>query len=239
MAIQFQIKAEDRSGPVATARNNGKIPAVLYGHGVKPQNIEVDNKLFTKVYNAAGSTSLVNVSLADKEHTVLIREIQFHPVKSNILHIDFYQVRMDQEIHAEVSLNFTGEAPAVKDLSGVLVRNLDKISVKALPNDLPHDIEIDISILKDFDKVIHISDLDLPKGVEIMNDPEEVITLVQAPRTEEEIEALEEEITEDVESVEGIKEEAEEGEEEGEEGEKGAEEGEKPDEKTEEADSKE
>ncbi len=140
------------------------------------------------------------------EHPVIVRDIQIHPLKGHITHIDFYQVRLDEEITAEIPLEFVGESPAVKDLGGTFVRNIDAVEVEALPQDLPHDIEVDISILDTFEKVIHVSDLKVPQGVKVMLEPGEVIALVQEPRTQEEIDAeLAAATTEDVEAVEGVK----------------------------------
>ncbi|MFH1353705.1 MAG: 50S ribosomal protein L25 [bacterium] len=208
MAQQFQLKVTARQGKSNALRNQDIVPAVLYGHGIKSQALQVERKAFTKVLKEAGHTSLINLSLGTTKHTVLVREVQVHPVKSKLLHVDFYQVRLDEKITAHVPLNFVGESPAVKDQGGVLVRNLDELELEALPQDLPHDIKIDISVLKAFEEPIRVADLKLPMGVELLHEPEEVIALVQPPRTEEELEAeLAEEVTEDVQGVEGVKEE--------------------------------
>lgn len=210
MAQQFQLEAVARQGKGSTLRREGIVPAVLYGHGIKTQAIQIERKAFAKVLKAAGHTSLINLFLGTTKHTVLVREIQLHPVKSSLLHVDFYQVRLDEKITAHVPLFFTGESPAVKDRGGVLVRNLDELELEALPQDLPHNIEIDISTIQAFDEPIRVADLKLPSGVELLHEPDEVITLVQPPRTAEELEAdLAEEATEDVSSVEGVKEEKE------------------------------
>ncbi len=168
--------------------------------------MEVENRAFNKLFTAAGYTTMLTLSLADgKEHPVFIRDVQVHPLKNTITHIDFYQVRMDEAITANVPLKFVGEAPAVKNMSGVFVRNIDELEVEALPKDLPHDIEVDISSLDNFDAVIHVSDIKLPEGVKTYKEGTEVVALVQPPRSEQEIEALSAEVKEDVESVEGVK----------------------------------
>lgn len=213
MAKKITLEANKRDGKAQVTRREEGVPAVLYGHGIDPENVQVNYKEFSKVYSLAGGTSLVMLKLADQERPVIIRDVQFHPLKNTYLHADFYQVRMDEEIHANVPLNFIGESVAVKDMSGILVRNIDEIEVKALPQDLPHDIEVDISSLKTFDDVIRVEHLNLPEGVTPLEESDAVIALVQPPRTEEELEALEEEVTEDVESVEGVEKKEEEGEE--------------------------
>lgn len=189
-------------------RRQGSIPAVLYGYGLDNINIQIDSRSFAAVFNNAGYTSLINLTVQDgeqqKDHTVLIRDMQMHPLKNTVLHVDFYQPRLDQAITANVPLNFIGESPAVKDLGGVLVRTLDEVELEALPADLPHDIAVDIAVLTDFEKSIYIRDLVLPPKVKLHHEPEEIVALVQPPRTEEELEELEGEVKEDVESVEGV-----------------------------------
>lgn len=206
MAQRFSLEAKTRKDHVGAVRGRGFLPAVLYGHGIKSISLEVNLKDFTKVFRAAGSTSLVELKLEDgKAHNVIIRDAQHHPVRSNFLHVDFYQVRLDEEIRAKVQLRFTGESPAVKDMGGVLVRSVDEIDLSALPQHLPHDIEVDISVLDQFDKVIRIADLPIPKEATVFHEQEDVVALVQAPRTQEEIdEELAADTTEDVASVEGV-----------------------------------
>lgn len=206
MDSNLTITASERTGNPGVVRRSGNIPAVLYGHGIDPQNMEVETRAFTKLFTSAGYTTMLTLSLTDgKEHPVFIRDVQFHPLKSTITHIDFYQVRMDEVIRANVPLKFVGDALAVKELSGVFVRNMDELEVEALPKDLPHTIAVDISSLANFDAVIHVSDIKLPEGVTTHKEGTEVVALVQPPRTEQEIEALSTEVKEDVESVEGVK----------------------------------
>ncbi len=206
MAAELKLNATKRSKHVGVVRREGNIPGVLYGHGIEAENVEVEVREFNKLFASAGYTTMITLSVKDgAEHPVFIREVQLHPLKSTPIHIDFYQVRMNEVIRANVPLKFVGESAAVKTLQGVLLRNLDELEVEALPKDLPHDIEVDISSLDDFEKAIHIKDIVLPKGVVTHRDVEEVVALVQPPRTEQEMEALSEEVKEDVESVEGVK----------------------------------
>lgn len=202
MPVTHELKAARRTKPANHVRHTGHVPAIVYGHKLDSQNVEVDSREFLKVYAQAGATTLVNLNVEGTTHNVLIREVQLHPVRDHVLHVDFYQVRMDEAITADVPLKFVGEASAVKDLGGIFVRNTDTVEVKALPKDLPYDIEVDISSLTEFDKAIHIADLTLPEGVTILNKPTQVVALIQAPRSEEELKSLEEEVKVDVEAVE-------------------------------------
>ncbi|MEX0650335.1 MAG: 50S ribosomal protein L25 [Candidatus Andersenbacteria bacterium] len=205
MANRYNLAAEIRDKKASSIRRKGFIPAVLYGHDLDSMSVQVEEKEFSRVFNQTGSTSLVMVTINSTEHPVLIREVQYHPLKNKALHIDFYQVRMDEEITAEVPLTFVGESAAVKDLGGVFVRNMDSIEVEALPQNLPHDIEVDISSLNTFEDIIHVRDLKLPEGVKTLQEIEEVVALVQEPKTQEQIDAdLAEEVKEEVAAVEGV-----------------------------------
>lgn len=204
MAEKIHLSGEKRTKTVAQVRASGAVPAVLYGHGITNQAIQVETKQFTKLFGQAGYTTLIDLSVDGKAHNVLVREVQFHPIKELITHVDFYQVRLDEKVRAEVPLNFVGESAAIKDLGGVLVKSIDVIDLEALPQDLPHDIPVDISALKDFESTIRVSDLNLPQGVEIFTESETVVALVQAPRSEAELESLAEEVKEDVEAVEAV-----------------------------------
>lgn len=213
-------------------RKEGKIPAVIYGHGFKNINLTVDRKPFEAVYKKAGAASLIDLVVdQDKPVKCLIQAIQIDPATDKFIHIDFYAVKMTEKINAEVGLNFVGEAPAVKELGGVLVKALDHLEVECLPGDLVHEIAVDLSSLKSFEDVIVIKDLNIPEKIKVLKNEDEVVVKVQPPRSEEELKALEEEVEEKVEEVAGVKEE--EKKEEGEEGkeEEKKEEGSKRDEK--------
>ncbi len=197
-----KLSAAPRDAKATRVRHAGQIPAVLYGHMLTSQNISVEVRAFNKVYAAAGATTLVDLDLNGTTHNVLIRDVQHHPVRDHVLHIDFYQVRLDEELEADVPLHFMGEAPAVKDLGGVFVRNRDTVAVKSLPKDLPAHIEVNVGTLAQFNDVIHVSDLAVPEGVTVLADADDVIALIQAPRSDAELEALKEEVKEDVESIE-------------------------------------
>ncbi len=207
MAEKLHLMGQTREKHAGVTRQEGDIPAVLYGRGITSKSLKVKRKEFEKLFRQAGMTSLVSLRLDDKDdHNVLIREVQIHPLKSTVVHIDFYQVRMDEPIRAKVPLRYEGESAAVRDAGGILVRNMDEVELEALPKDLPRDIVVDVSVLDAFAKAIHISDLILPAGVEVFHEPGDVIALVQAPRSQEELdEELAEEVKEDVEAVEGVK----------------------------------
>ena len=173
-------------------RNKGYVPAVLYGYGIKSAPVAVETIPFEKVWKEAGETSLVSLQLEDgSRRTVLIHDVSRDILRGNPLHADFYAVRMDRVLEADIPLVFTGEADAVKTLNGVLVKVIHELPIQALPKDLPHEISVDISALRTFEDQIFVRDIPLPEGVELRVEPDQVVALVEAPRTEEELAALE------------------------------------------------
>ena len=205
MELELNAQKREITGKkVRTLREKGVIPAVVYGAGLKPVSIQIESKQFEKVFKIGGESTIIKLKTGEEIKNVLIHDIARDPVKDNIIHIDFYEVRMDQVITTEVPLVFEGESPAVKNLEGTLVKNLTEVEIEALPKDLPHEIKVDISILQTFDDHIKISDLKLSQGVKILEDPEEVVVLVTPPRTEEELKELEEKPAEKIEEAEAV-----------------------------------
>ena len=129
----------------------------------------------------------------------LINDLSVDPVSGKTIHIDFYQPDLKKEIEADVPLVFVGESPAVKDLGGTLIKNFDEIAVKALPADLPREIKVDISVLKNFDDAIAVKDLTVAGKVELLKNPEEIVAL--AAEAQKIVEELEKPIEEDVDCV--------------------------------------
>lgn len=192
---------------VKSLRKQGLIPAVVYGHKTKPRNLSLESLDFQKVYqkvgggmiklvvdlirnNSKGSSQKESIEISnkvDKERSVnvLIQAIQTDPLTDKIIHVDFHQVKETEKVIAEIELKFVGESKAVKELNGVLVRNLDKIKVEALPKDLIHEIEVDISKLATFGNVIRISDFKIPLGIKVLEKLNEVVATVQPPQAEE------------------------------------------------------
>ena len=212
----LELKAETRKDTgrkLRTLRGKGFIPAVVYGPGHKPISIQVNYNDFKKVLNEAGESTLIKLKVDDHVKNVLIHDVSIDPIDDTFIHADFYQVIMDKTIKTHVSLLFEGEAPAVKNLDGVLIKNLTELEIEALPKDLPHEIKVDISFLDSFDKHIRIKDLQIPAGVKVLEETEELVVSVIPPRSEEELKALEEKLGERVEEVEVVGEKTKEGEE--------------------------
>ncbi len=177
-------------------RNEGKVPAVVYGRGVKSEPLELDSKLIERVWHLAGGNKIVSLKVGDsKAVNVLIHDVQHNTTRGELTHVDFYAVRMDEVLTAEVPLNYTGESTAVYQGEGTLVHNLEAVDVECLPGDLPESIEVDISVLDDFEKTITLGDLVLPEGVKFVEeDMETLIAKVDPPRTDEEMAQLDEDV---------------------------------------------
>lgn len=187
------------------SRATGLVPAVIYGRGIETQSLWVAALELKRLLRESGESTVIELMIDGKNgRNVLIYDLQRDPVTDRLLHADFFQVRMDEEIETGVELEYIGASPAVVELGGVLVKNMDEIEVKCLPGDLPAKIKVDISVLKTFDDYIYVKDLDISDKVKIELDPETVVALVTPPRTEEEMAGLSEKVEEDVTKVEGV-----------------------------------
>jgi large subunit ribosomal protein L25 len=183
-------------------KSEGKIPAVVYGPGVKNISLQIDEKEFKKVFHKAGESSLVELLVEKEKKPVLIQEIQKDPVSDDIIHVDFYQADLKEEVEVAIPLVFEGIAPAEKDLGGTLNKNLLELEVKALPTNLPQEIKVNIEGLKTFEDHISVKDLILPKNVVALKNPEEIVASVLPPQNVEE--ELATEIKENVEDIEKV-----------------------------------
>lgn len=195
-------------GRARQLRKQGLLPAIVYGRGFNSEPLSLDYVAFAKTYKSAGESTLIDLQIAEREAIkVLIQDIQHDPITGNFIHVDFHRVRMDEEVKAEVELNFIGESTAVKSLGGILVKNKDKLEIECLPADLLHSIDIDISKLENFHDVIRVGDLQISDRVKIIAASDEVVVTVIEPRSEAELKALEEKVEEKdiVAQVEGVK----------------------------------
>lgn len=186
-------------------KQEGMIPAVIYGRGLETRSLWINDLDFSKMIKKSGESTIIELEVEkEKAHNVIIHETQKDPISGKFIHVDFFQVRMDEAIQIEVELEYVGEAPAVKELGGVLVKNMDAVEVKCLPADLPSKIIVDISSLKTFEDHICIKDLDISDKVTLEADPETVVALVSEPRSEAELSELSEKVEADVTKVEGV-----------------------------------
>ncbi|MBI2644547.1 MAG: 50S ribosomal protein L25 [Candidatus Wildermuthbacteria bacterium] len=198
LKLSSKIRASKEN--VKLIRTQGYIPAVLYGPATENLPLSVDAKEFKKLYDASGESTLISLDAGGKSHIVLIHDAQYDPLSGDILHVDFYQPRLDEEINITVPVEFDGEAPAVKDLGGTLIKHIQEIEVRALPQDLPHEIRVDVAKLATFEDRILVQDLPRPQGVTFLREPEEIVASVATVENVEE--ELAKPIEEGVEKVE-------------------------------------
>jgi large subunit ribosomal protein L25 len=193
--ITARVRDTKAEKPGQTRRQN-EIPAVVYGKGKDNVSLAVNRGEFEKAYREIGHSAIADLEIDGKVKKVLVQEVEAHMVNDNILHIDFYEVNMTEKITTTVPLKFIGDSAAVLDLNGTLITNKSEVEIECLPADLPHEIEVDLSVLADFEATIHVSDIKVSDKVEIKDEPEELIASVEPPRTEEELAELEEPVAE-------------------------------------------
>lgn len=154
------------------------IPAVVYGQGMENANLTVKRGEFEKVFHLSGESGLISLEIDGKSIPVIVKDVQTDALKSRIIHIDFYKVDMTHTVVAEVSLNFIGEAPAVKNHGGVVVEHMDHMEIECLPADLVQNLEIDLSGLVNIGDAIHVKDIVLPRGIVAKHEPTDIVVNV-------------------------------------------------------------
>jgi len=160
------------SGAAGRLRAAGKIPAVVYGHGMTPISIAVDRRaLRGALTGPAGLNALITLQVGDTQHATVVKELQRHPVRRNVTHVDFLVVSLTEEITIEVPVTLTGEATQVQRDGGVVEHGLVTLTIVTPPRDIPDEITIDVSRLRVGD-VIRVGDLTLPAGSSTPLDPE-------------------------------------------------------------------
>ncbi len=173
---------------VKKLRRNGLAPVHFYGRGVDSLTLQVEAASLRRVIAAAGRNVPVRVRIEgrDGEEICFIRDAQRHPVSEDLLHVDFYRVDVTRVVLAEVPVLLDGDAPAVRNLGGVLLQPFSSLEVESLPLDMPSALHVDVTGLEDFEGAMRIGDIPIPDGVTILRDDEEVVARVSAPRIEEE-----------------------------------------------------
>ena len=198
---------------VKALRRAGKLPGVLYGHGIDSTAIQMDLRDATKILSGMTGSSLVTIELNGKEHSALVREKQRDFIKNILKHVDFQVVSLTEKIRARVGIELVGLSPAVKDFSAVVVTNMDHLEVESLPQYLPERIIIDISRLVKIGDAIFVRDVKVSDKVAILGNPDEMLVVATAQAAEEVVEAAVVAAVEEPEVIEKGKKEEEEAEE--------------------------
>ncbi len=184
--MTIELKAQLRAKKEKLDKDS--IPGIMYGKGVENKSLKLNKVDFSKAFSLAGESNLIDLDYGEKTVKVLIKDTQRHVMKNSFTHVDFYQVNVKEKISTEVPLNFIGESKAVKELGGVLNKEIDSIEVECLPGDLVDHIDVDISALAEINDAIRFDALKLPQGLSLVRQTNEVVIAVKEPNKEEIIE---------------------------------------------------
>lgn len=201
---------EIKGKKVRFLRRQGLTPAHIFGHGVDPLPLQCDTVELKKVLAQAGTTGIIGLKLdkAKKARNVMVREVQKEPRTGELLHVDFYQIRMEEKLKVDVPIVLVGEAPALKLKENFLAHELTNLSIECLPDEVPNRIEVDVSILEEAEQSIHVQDIVLSDSIAVQNHPEQLVAKISTRFIEKEIEAEEAEAELEAEEAEALAEEA-------------------------------
>ena len=178
----MQLKASTRTLLGKRSRRlhgQGKLAGVVYGHNTAATPLVLDRLEFQKVFIKSGRTHLVDLVVdGSRTEKVLVREIQTHPRRLGPIHVDFYQVSLEEKITVEVPVHLTGESAAVKRGDADVLQPIHRVRVECLPTDIPEAFEVDLTPLEDIESELRISDLTVPKGVTVLDDPDELLVKI-------------------------------------------------------------
>tara|TARA_B100001093_G_scaffold322634_1_gene307849 strand:- start:13 stop:708 length:696 start_codon:yes stop_codon:yes gene_type:complete len=173
MKDNFDLIAEFREdqgkGASRRLRHKGKVPAIIYGAGRPPRSLMFDqNKVLKRLESESFYSSILNIKVGEKSQSAILKDLQRHPAKHIIMHMDFQRIVEDEEIRMNVPLHFLGEevAPGIKE-GGSISKLINDVEISCLPKNLPEFLEVDVSKLE-LDEMLHLSDIKLPEGVEII-----------------------------------------------------------------------
>lgn len=196
---ELKVSRRDILGKkVRFLRREGLTPVNLYGPNIESTPLQAETPFLKRLIAKAGRNALITLKVdgAKKPRVVMVRDIQRDPLNDELLHVGFFQVEMTHRVKAEVPLLFLGEAPAAKTSRSMLIQNLTALHVEALPADLPHAIEVDLSVLEEIDQAIHVRDIVVGEAVEVLTDPDQLVARVMESKVEKLVEEIAEEAVE-------------------------------------------
>jgi large subunit ribosomal protein L25 len=188
MSEQFTIDANVRTNvgkKVKQLRREGLIPAVVYGQR-EAISIQVDNLEMRRILRHAGSNDLITINIEGDTRTALVRDYQRHPVRGEVLHIDFYEVNMAETLTTEVTLSMFGISPPVEDGLGTVTQMLHALEIECKPADLVSEITFDMGMIQTPDDSIYVSELTIPEGITVLTDPEILVATFEYTQMPEE-----------------------------------------------------
>jgi large subunit ribosomal protein L25 len=198
--IELQAATREILGKkVRFLRRQGVIPVHLFGHGVESLALQSETAQLQRVLAEAGKTKIISLKLDKdkKPRNVVIRETQRNPLTGELLHVDFYQVRMTEKIQVEIPIVLVGEAPALKSRDNMLAQELYSLTIESLPDKIPPSVELDVSSLAEAEQAIYVRDITLDEGVTVLSDPEHMVVKITPRPIEKMEEVVEEEVLEE------------------------------------------
>ena len=182
--MQLTANRRDVTGKAARRlRHQGRLPAVVYGHRTAASSIELDAHEFERVFARTGRTQLIDLVVdGGRAHKVLVKEVQVSPRRNTPMHVDFHQVSLREKLQVDVPVVVTGEAEPVRMGDADVLQVLHSVRVECLPNDIPETVEVDVSGLDHVDAGVRVAEVELPRGVTVVTDPEELIVKLAARR---------------------------------------------------------
>ena len=188
--MELAVTPREKFGKaVAQTRKAGLIPAEVYGKGLQNLHISISAKDFKKVFKEAGRNTLITLAAGGEKYSTLVHDVQMDYLTDEVIHVDFYRVRMDEKIKAKVPLEFAGDAIGVKEKGGILNISMHEIEIESLPANLPRRLSVDLKPLDDINKSVYVKDIRVPIGVKVLVDPNTAVATVKAP-VEEKIEEV-------------------------------------------------
>ena len=191
-AVKLELEPRDVLGKkVKQLRRSGVIPVHLYGPEVESRSLQCTHRDILRALARSGGTTAIVVTVKGEsgEQLTFAREVQWHPVRGDILHVDFMAVRATQRMTAQVPINVIGESPGARETGGTAIQQLRELTVEALPLEIPPEVEVNLEILTDPNGVIRAGEITLPANVDMLTDVEEVVVRIEAARVEEVVEA--------------------------------------------------
>ncbi len=184
--LQITLEKREVIGKkVSNLRKNGLVPVHLYGPEVDSVSLQCASLPLSKIVLQAGTNIPINVSIDGSEDQIcFVREVQYHPVKDHIIHVDLMSVNISKPVTARVPVRIEGTSPAVRTMGGTLLQPLESVTVEALPLEIPEYLSVAAELLVDFETNLYVKDLEIPDGIQIINNDSEMLASVVAPRVE-------------------------------------------------------
>jgi large subunit ribosomal protein L25 len=190
-SLSAKPRQETGKGAARKLRAAGDVPGTIYGHGRQPQSLSINSREFERLSERVRITStVIELALEGKTARTLIRELQRDPIKRTVIHVDFQELVAGEKVTVSVPLRFVGTPEGVKTGGGILEETMHQLEVTCDPANIPDHLDVDVTALT-IGHSLHVGDVKLPEGVEVVDDPEQTIAVVSAPKAEEEVAPVE------------------------------------------------